>query len=70
MNNCKYCCEIVKLTEINCPKSHPCKWNVYNCTSKKFAIRLDTELCFKIFEKMKVISLYWFAAQKKTPKNA
>ena len=26
MNNCNYCCEIVKLTESNCSKSHPCKW--------------------------------------------
>ena len=26
MDNCNYCCEIVKLTESNCSKSHPCKW--------------------------------------------
>ena len=26
MNNCNYCCEIVKLTESNCSKSHLCKW--------------------------------------------
>ena len=25
MNNCNYCCEIVKLTESNCSESHPCK---------------------------------------------
>ena len=27
---------------------------------------LDTTMCFKIFEKVKVISLYWFAAQEQT----
>ena len=26
INNCNYCCEIVKLTESSCSKSHPCKW--------------------------------------------
>ena len=26
MNNCNYCCEIVKLAESNCSKSHPCNW--------------------------------------------
>ena len=26
----------------------------------------DSALCFKSFEKMKVISLYWFAAQHRT----
>ena len=26
MKNCNYCCQIVKLTESNCSKSHPCKW--------------------------------------------
>ena len=25
MNNCNYCCEIVKLTESICSESHPCK---------------------------------------------
>ena len=38
MNKCNYCCEIVKLTKNNCSKSHPCKWHVYNCSSKKATI--------------------------------
>ena len=27
---------------------------------------MDTALCFKILEKVKVISLYWFRAQQQT----
>ena len=30
----------------------------------KSLLYLETALCFKIFEKVKVISLYWFAAQQ------
>ena len=26
MNDCNYCCGIVKSPESNCSKSHPCKW--------------------------------------------
>ena len=42
MNNSNYCCEVVKLTESNCPKVTPASGNVYNCSSKKIII-LNTD---------------------------
>ena len=66
MNNCKI--TVVKFLnslKVTVPKVIPAS-DVYNCSPKKFTLlTLDTALCSKIFEKMKVILLYWFAPEKR-----
>ena len=63
MNNCNYCCEIVKLQKVTVQKKSPLQVEMSTIALLKNLLYLPLHYVLKCFKKVKGISLHWFATQ-------